>query len=134
MSDDFRSAAAEDSLSEAPDGPARSGFWRKLKSGLRMTHTEVLERLDAAVSGRTVLDEETLEYLEEALIATDVGVETALELVESLRADAQQCHYCQSHMQSQCPRRRKTCSHSTARAAVLHRPPALLRVQDSCCA
>ena len=66
---------------------AGSGFWRKLKKGLQMTHTEVLERLDAAVSGRAVLDEETLEDLEEALIGTDIGVETALELVAGLRTD-----------------------------------------------
>ena len=46
------------------------GFWKKLKKGLFMTHTEFLERLDAAVVGRGVMDDETLEYLEESLIAT----------------------------------------------------------------
>lgn len=70
-------------------GEDRRGFWGKLKKGLLMTHTEVLERLDAAVSGRAVLDEETLEILEEALIATDIGVDTALELVGQIRANAQ---------------------------------------------
>ena len=69
---------------EAAEGRNR-GLWGKLKKGLLMTHTEVLERLDAAVSGRAVLDEATLEILEEALIATDVGVDTALELVEQIR-------------------------------------------------
>ncbi|MDX1502135.1 MAG: signal recognition particle-docking protein FtsY [Thermoanaerobaculia bacterium] len=63
-----------------------SRFWRKLKRGLFMTHTEILDRLDAAVSGRGVVDEETLESLEESLIAADLGVETALELVEQVRA------------------------------------------------
>ena len=42
-----------------------TGFWKKLKKGLFMTHTEFLERLDAAVTGRGVVNEETLEYLEE---------------------------------------------------------------------
>ena len=50
-----------------------------------MTHTEFLERLDAAVIGRGVMDEETLEYLEESLIATDLGVGTSLELIERLK-------------------------------------------------
>ena len=62
-----------------------SGFWKKLKKGLLMTHTEVIDRFDAAVSGRGVVDAETLEYLEESLIATDIGVEASLEIVESIK-------------------------------------------------
>ena len=34
------------------------------------------------------LDEETLEALEESLIASDLGVETSLELVEAVRSEA----------------------------------------------
>ncbi len=52
-----------------------------------MTHTEVLDRVEAALQGRAALDEETLEHLEEGLIAADIGVQTALELVEELRKD-----------------------------------------------
>jgi fused signal recognition particle receptor len=79
------------------DGPAtgaveaapanREGLWRKLKKGLFMTHTELLERFDAALDGRAVLDEESLEDLEEVLIGADLGVETAFELIESIRGD-----------------------------------------------
>jgi fused signal recognition particle receptor len=72
---------------EAP-GASKSGFWGKLKRGLLMTHTELLERVEAAVEDRAVLDEETLEYLEESLIAADIGVETSMELVEAVRRDA----------------------------------------------
>jgi fused signal recognition particle receptor len=79
----------EDTLDLAPEtapGEAReSSFWGKLKKGLFMTHTEFLDRLDAAVEGRGVVDEETLEHLEETLIGTDVGVETALELIDSVK-------------------------------------------------
>ena len=71
-----------------PDEKPKGGFWKKLKKGLFMTHTEIFDRVEAAVDGRAVLDEETLEHLEEALIGADIGVETALELVESMRADA----------------------------------------------
>ena len=79
----------EDTLDLAPEtAPAeteKSGFWGKLKKGLFMTHTEFLDRLDAAVEGRGVMDEETLEHLEETLIGTDLGVETALELIDSVK-------------------------------------------------
>ncbi|MGB5175923.1 MAG: signal recognition particle receptor subunit alpha, partial [Thermoanaerobaculia bacterium] len=80
----------EDTLDLAPETVPReareSGFWGKLKKGLFMTHTEFLDRLDAAVAGRGVLDDETLEHLEETLIGTDVGVETALELIDSVKS------------------------------------------------
>ncbi len=79
----------DDRLELAPDtdlpGAEEKGFWRKLKRGLFMTHTEIIERVDAAIEGRAVLDEATLEYLEESLISCDLGVETALELVETVR-------------------------------------------------
>ena len=73
--------------SAAPaESPERRGLWQKLKRGLLMTHTEILDRVGAAVEGRAVLDEATIEHLEEALIGSDLGVETSLELVERLRA------------------------------------------------
>jgi len=70
-----------------PEPEESAGFWKKLKKGLFMTHSELLERLDAAVAGRGVVDEETLEHLEEALIAADLGVETTLELLAGVRKD-----------------------------------------------
>ena len=66
----------------------QAGFWGKLKRGLFMTHTEMIEKMSSAVKGETVLDESTLEYLEEVLIGADMGVETSLELVEKVRRNA----------------------------------------------
>jgi fused signal recognition particle receptor len=83
---------ADDLLELAPerrlpgDDEPRKGFWGKLKRGLLMTHTELLERIESAVQGRATLDAETLDYLEEALIGADVGVDTALDLVGSIRS------------------------------------------------
>lgn len=68
-----------------PPEERQEGFWVKLKRGLFMTHRELGERMGAAISGRGVLDEETLEHLEEILIAADLGVASALELVERIR-------------------------------------------------
>jgi fused signal recognition particle receptor len=67
--------------------PERQGFWKKLKRGLLMTHTELLERLDATLSGRDYLDDRALEQLEETLIGADLGVATSLELVERLKEE-----------------------------------------------
>lgn len=68
------------------DDKRKKGLWKKLKRGLFMTHTELIERMGAAMDGRGVIDEETFEFLEESLIATDLGVETSLELVEGVRS------------------------------------------------
>jgi fused signal recognition particle receptor len=70
-----------------PEEQARGGFWSKLRRGLSMTHTEILDRIGAALAGRDTVDAATLEFLEEALIAADIGVETALELVERIQRD-----------------------------------------------
>jgi len=84
----------KDSLDLAPPtAPAEAekrGFWQQLKRGLFMTHTELIERIDAALDGRAVLDDRTVEHLEEALIGADLGVETSLALVERLRERARQ--------------------------------------------
>ena len=84
-------AERSDTLDLAPESSApeqiQKGFWQKLKRGLFMTHTELLERLDASLEGRDVLDESTLEHLEEALIGADLGVATTGELVERLKSE-----------------------------------------------
>jgi fused signal recognition particle receptor len=67
----------------------QKGFWTKLKRGLFMTHTELLERVNAAVAGRDYLDEAALENLEETLISADLGVETSMELIERLKEEIQ---------------------------------------------
>jgi fused signal recognition particle receptor len=66
------------------------GFFKKLKRGLFMTHTEIIEKMSSAMQGKVTLDESTFEYLEEVLISADLGVETSLDLVERLRKNALQ--------------------------------------------
>jgi fused signal recognition particle receptor len=51
-----------------------------------MTHTEILEKLGTAVKQGLGIDETVLESLEEALIAADVGAETAEALTNAVRA------------------------------------------------
>jgi fused signal recognition particle receptor len=74
--------AVEEQESEAQ----RSGLWRRLRQGLTKTRTQIVERIEAAVEGRGLAPpEEVLTALEEALITSDVGVETSLELIERIR-------------------------------------------------
>lgn len=73
---------------QAPQEEEQKNFWGKLKRGLFMTHTEIIEKMSSAVKGETALDESTLEYLEEVLIGADMGVETSLDLVDRVRKNA----------------------------------------------
>ncbi len=63
----------------------RSGFFAKVRRGLFMTHTEILEKLGTAVKKGLGFDESVLESLEEALIEADVGAETAGVLADAVR-------------------------------------------------
>ena len=85
MTDDAHPDSLDLAPETAPVEAESKGFWKKLKKGLFMTHNEFLERLDAVVTGRGVVDDETLEHLEETLISTDLGVDTSLELIERLK-------------------------------------------------
>jgi len=70
------------------DKPARRGFFAKVKRGLFMTHTEILEKLGTAVKKGLGIDESVLESLEEALVSADVGAETAAVLTDAVRESA----------------------------------------------
>ncbi|MZP29089.1 signal recognition particle-docking protein FtsY [Heliobacterium undosum] len=62
-----------------------TGFFSRLKEGLTRTRQNLVEKVEALVTGRPKIDEELFEELEEALISADVGADTSLDLVERLR-------------------------------------------------
>jgi fused signal recognition particle receptor len=53
-----------------------------------MTHTEIIDKVSDAMKNKVTLDDRTIEYLEETLIGSDMGVETSLELVERVKKNA----------------------------------------------
>lgn len=55
-----------------------------LDSGLSKTKDTVFEKLNRAVAGKSKVDEEVLDKLEEALVTSDVGVETTLRIIERI--------------------------------------------------
>lgn len=66
--------------------PARKSIFAKIKRGLFMTHTEILEKLGSAVKEGLGFDESVVESLEETLLEADVGAETASALAQAIRA------------------------------------------------
>ena len=56
-----------------------------LDQGLEKTKKGFLERISKAIIGKTSVDNEVLDQLEEALIGADVGVDTTLALIEKLQ-------------------------------------------------
>lgn len=61
------------------------GFFDKLKQGLTKTRDEFNSKMSAVFSMGRKIDDDFYEELEETLIQADVGVQTAIELVEKLR-------------------------------------------------
>ncbi|UOF89229.1 signal recognition particle-docking protein FtsY [Fodinisporobacter ferrooxydans] len=61
------------------------GLFDKFKEGLTKTRTAFVEKVGSLMTGRKKIDDEFFEELEEVLITADVGVNTALELIEELR-------------------------------------------------
>ena len=64
----------------------RVSWFARLRAGLAKTREGLVGRMDRLLAGRAVIDEQTLEELEEILIEADLGVEHSLALIEQLRA------------------------------------------------
>ncbi len=57
-----------------------------LNKGLEKTKENVFTRLSRAVVGKTKVDDEVLDNLEEVLVSSDVGVDTTLKIIERIEA------------------------------------------------
>ena len=55
-----------------------------LDKGLEKTKTSVFDKLARAVAGKSKVDDEVLDNLEEVLITSDVGVETTLKIIRRI--------------------------------------------------
>ena len=65
----------------------------RLKQGLSKTRSDLLSKLNRLVRGRTTIDDRVLDELEEALITSDVGVTTSLDIIDRLRTRAARDRY-----------------------------------------
>lgn len=57
-----------------------------LDQGLAKTRESVFQKLSRAVVGKSKVDDEVLDNLEEVLITSDVGVETTLKIIERIES------------------------------------------------
>ena len=57
----------------------------RLKQGLTKAKQGITDRIDDVLKSYTKIDEELLEELEEILITADVGVNTTMDIIDSLR-------------------------------------------------
>ncbi len=55
-----------------------------LDKGLQKTKTSFFNKLSKAVAGKSKVDDEVLDNLEEVLVTSDVGVETTLKIIERI--------------------------------------------------
>ncbi len=57
-----------------------------LDKGLEKTKTSFFGKISKAIAGKSTVDEEVLDELEQALISADVGLETTVKIIERLEA------------------------------------------------
>jgi len=64
-----------------------------LDDGLKKTRENVFSRISRAIAGKSKVDDDVLDSLEEALISSDVGVETTLKIIERIQKRASHDKY-----------------------------------------
>ena len=55
-----------------------------LDQGLQKTKESFLSKITKAVAGKTTVDEEVLDNLEEALVSADVGIDTTVQIIDRI--------------------------------------------------
>ena len=73
----------QDNAAPAPQEEAREER-RQLDAGLEKTKTGLFSKLARAVAGRSTVDADVLDDLEEVLITSDVGVETTVKIIRRI--------------------------------------------------
>lgn len=64
-----------------------------LDKGLEKSKESVLSKIGHAIAGKSTIDDDVLDNLEEALITSDVGVETTLRIIERVQARVKRDKY-----------------------------------------
>jgi fused signal recognition particle receptor len=57
----------------------------RLDQGLQKTKSNIFTRISKAIVGKSAVDDEVLDNLEEILVTSDVGVETTLRIIERIQ-------------------------------------------------
>ena len=57
---------------------------QSLDEGLQKTKENFFSKVSKAIAGKSTVDEEVLDNLEEALVSADVGIETTIKIIERI--------------------------------------------------
>ncbi len=64
-----------------------------LEAGLERSREGLFGRLTRAIAGKSTIDEEVLDHLEEVLVSSDVGVETTLRIIQRVQERVKRDRY-----------------------------------------
>ncbi len=67
-----------------PDESKEKTLFAKMKRGLFMTHTEIIEKVKESLTPDLPIDQKTIDGLEEGLLGADVGAELTMALVSRI--------------------------------------------------
>ena len=70
--------------------PEKKSFFKKLVNGLAKTRNKLVTGLESTFMAYSVIDDEFYDELEEILIMSDLGVQTAEEVIEDLKQQVEQ--------------------------------------------
>src|SRR5207244_5739531 len=70
---------------QAQEAALEQEFSARFRRAVSATRESLSEKIDTVFAGRKQIDDDLLDELEEALIATDIGVNTTLEILDNVR-------------------------------------------------
>ncbi|HKV37905.1 MAG TPA: signal recognition particle-docking protein FtsY [Blastocatellia bacterium] len=75
----------EEAIARQPLDEPGENLLDKFKGAIAATRENLTGRIGAVIGGKRQIDTDTLDQLEEALIGADIGVQTAMEIIEKAR-------------------------------------------------
>lgn len=75
---------ANEKETDQADSKKPSGIFKRLKSGLSKTRKLLSTDINELFAGNRKIDDELLEELEELLITSDIGIQTTMDLIQSI--------------------------------------------------
>ncbi len=77
-------APVEVTVVPEPEPPVKISLFDRMRVGLAKTQASLVGRIDALLSSSQSIDEDLLEELEEVLVGADFGMQTTMDLMQSL--------------------------------------------------
>lgn len=61
--------------------------FKKIKEGLQTTHNKIIGRISEVITGKAIIDDSTIEELEEILISSDIGYALTSKIIDKIRSE-----------------------------------------------